>query len=367
MNQHVQPAAVPAQPYDPAYDPLVDRGPGRNRDYAPTYWVASAGVPPPDDGPVLSDRDADVVIVGSGFTGLACALFLAREHGIKATVLEANRVAWGCSTRNGGQGQNASGRLSRSAMDRALGRGHRVEAPRRDPRRLRSLRRPHPRVRLRSAAGRPPLRGPPTPDVRQARGGVRSVQPGLRLCHPHGAARQCWRRDWIAEEGAHGALHEPLGIGVHPAKLAFSYLAAARSAGAKVHTGSPVTAIERDGAAFRVRTPGGTVRARAVAIATGGYTGQWLDPSLRNRIMPILSNSVVTRPAHAGRDRVDELPHPPGRHRHPARCATITGCCPTIACRSAAAAPSRGPTPATGNTWICCSPACGRNSQASPT
>ena len=114
VTRSFPPAAVPAQPYDPAYDPLVDRGPGRNRDYAPTYWVASAGAPPPDDGPLLSDRDADVVIIGSGFTGLACALFLAREHGIKATVLEANRVAWGCSTRNGGQGQNASGRLSRS-------------------------------------------------------------------------------------------------------------------------------------------------------------------------------------------------------------------------------------------------------------
>jgi len=54
------------------------------------------------------------VIVGSGFTGLATALFLAREHGIRATVLEANRVAWGCTSRNGGQGQNASGRLYRS-------------------------------------------------------------------------------------------------------------------------------------------------------------------------------------------------------------------------------------------------------------
>ena len=58
--------------------------------------------------------DADVAIIGSGYTGLACAIFLAQEHGIKATVLEANRVAWGCSTRNGGQAQAASGRLSRS-------------------------------------------------------------------------------------------------------------------------------------------------------------------------------------------------------------------------------------------------------------
>ena len=58
--------------------------------------------------------DVDVAIVGSGFTGLATALFLAREHGIRAVVLDANQTAWGCTSRNGGQGQNASGRLYRS-------------------------------------------------------------------------------------------------------------------------------------------------------------------------------------------------------------------------------------------------------------
>jgi taurine dehydrogenase large subunit len=93
-----------------------------------------------------------------------------------------------------------------------------------------------------------------------------------------------------------GALHEPLGIGVHPAKLAFGYLRAARAAGACVHPASPVLWIARDGERFRVRTPGGTVTAHAIAIATGGYTSQTLHPRLRSRIMPILSNSIVTRP-----------------------------------------------------------------------
>ena len=51
--------------YDPQYDPLVAKSPGAGRDYAPTYWVASAGTPPQDDGPVNSDRDADVVVIGS--------------------------------------------------------------------------------------------------------------------------------------------------------------------------------------------------------------------------------------------------------------------------------------------------------------
>jgi len=100
--------------YDPQYDPLVAKSPGAGRDYAPTYWVASAGQAPQDDGPIQHDIDVDVVIIGSGSTGMSTALYLAQDHGIAAVVLEANQTAWGCSSRSGGQGQNANGRLSRS-------------------------------------------------------------------------------------------------------------------------------------------------------------------------------------------------------------------------------------------------------------
>jgi glycine/D-amino acid oxidase-like deaminating enzyme len=107
-------AAPSDRRYDPRYDPLVAADPGAGRAYAPTYWVASAGTPPEDDGPIAQDTDADVVVIGSGSTGMSTALYLAQEHGIRAVVLEANQTAWGCSSRSGGQGQNASGRLKRS-------------------------------------------------------------------------------------------------------------------------------------------------------------------------------------------------------------------------------------------------------------
>ena len=111
LPDHLRPQPRPKASYDPLYDPLVDAGPGHNRDYAPSYWIGTAGPPPEDDGHVTGDLDADVVVVGSGYTGLSCAIHLAKEHGIKATVLEANSVAWGCSTRNGGQAQISSGRV----------------------------------------------------------------------------------------------------------------------------------------------------------------------------------------------------------------------------------------------------------------
>ena len=107
------------------------------------------------------------------------------------------------------------------------------------------------------------------------------------------------RSDFVNEAEAVGAIHEPLGTGVHPAKLAFGYQRMARELGARIHPGSPVQHIEAQRGGFRLRTPGGTVRARAVGIATGAYTAPGMTPLLRGRCMPILSNSIVTRPLTA--------------------------------------------------------------------
>ena len=55
------------------------------------------------DYPTLQgDQSADVCIVGAGFTGISTALHLA-ERGYTVCVVEANRVGWGASGRNGGQ------------------------------------------------------------------------------------------------------------------------------------------------------------------------------------------------------------------------------------------------------------------------
>ncbi|EKM98494.1 MULTISPECIES: FAD-binding oxidoreductase [unclassified Acidocella] len=281
--------------YDPLYDPLRDAHPGIGRSYAPTFWLAAAGEPPGDDGPVTQDLDADVVIVGSGFTGLTCALFLAREHGIKASVLEANRVAWGCSTRNGGQGQNASGRLTRGQWIARWGEETALQL----------------HAEIREGFERFTALTQEIDCDAQAGGHLyiahrqRTLERLRAECELSNRVfgyktkildRATLDSEWVREAEAVGALHEPLGTGVNPAKLAFGYLRAARAAGAKVHPASPVLNIERQGNVFRVRTPGGTVRARAVVIATGGYTGQGLHKTLRSKIMPILSNSMVTRP-----------------------------------------------------------------------
>lgn len=288
-------ASAPLGAYDPRYDPLVQHVPGNGHDYAPTYWIGTAGLPPADDGPITHDIEVDVAVVGSGYTGLTTAIFLAQEHGIKATVLEANRSAWGCSTRNGGQAQCASGRLKRSqwierwGMDTAL-RMHRecvdgMETFKKLIQDIDCL--PQPGGHLYIAH-----RDKVMP-------GLEKEAALLRNTFDYDAQMMSaaeLKSNWVNDHEAHGAMHEPEGIGIHAGKLAFGYLKKARALGATVHPSSPVQGWESKGGFHYLKTPGGTVRARAVAVATGGYTSNFLHKELKNRLLPILSNSIVTRP-----------------------------------------------------------------------
>jgi taurine dehydrogenase large subunit len=292
----LRPKHWPKASYDPHYDPLVDAGPGHNRDYAPTYWIGTAGPPPADDGPISSDVDADVVVVGSGYTGLSCAIHLAKEHGIKATVLEANTVAWGCSTRNGGQAQMSSGRLKRSQWIQRWG----VDV----------AKRMHSEISEAFDVFRDLIDSGEF-DCEPQHGGHYYIahKPGVMdklrkesavLNEVFGYGSRVIDRQEVHErvakdQEAAGALYEPDGTCIHAAKLAFGYQTLARKLGAEVHPASPVMGWKIRNGVHHLTTPGGTVRAKAVALATAGYTPPGLHNRTKNRLMPILSNSIVTR------------------------------------------------------------------------
>ena len=283
-------------PFNPLYDPMTDRTIGPRSDYAPTYWIGTAGAAPADDGPVTGDMDADVVVIGSGYTGLSTAIHLAKMHGIKAVVLEANGVAYGCSTRNGGQAQISSGRLKRSQwIDRwglETAKGLHAEVVEGFDL-FSGLIRDH-------AIDCEPQEGGHYYIAHKA-----SAMPVLEsetrlLNDTFGYGARMLSRDELhttvaRDMEAHGAMWEPDGTAVHAAKLAFGYLRIARELGAKVHTDSPVQGWTLKDGVHHLRTPGGTVRARRVAVATAAYAPRGLHPRLKDRLMPIMSNSIVTR------------------------------------------------------------------------
>ncbi len=297
MLDNTLPRHWPKSSYDPKYDPIIDAGPGHNRDHAPTYWIGTAGTPPEDDGPILNDIDADVVVVGSGYTGLSTAIHLAKDYGIEVVLLEANTVAWGCSTRNGGQAQISSGRLKRSQWIQRWG----VETAKGMHREVSEA-----FELFEDLIGQDDINCDPQPGGHYYIAHRKKVMSSLRkesqlLNEVFGYGSRIIEREELHEshvrdmEGA-GAMWEPDGTCIHAAKLAFGYVNMARRLGVKIHTASPVMGWETKNGVHHLRTPGGIVRAKSVALATAGYTPPGLNRRTKHRLMPILSNSMVTRP-----------------------------------------------------------------------
>lgn len=278
-------------------DPLKAELPKVPQPYVPSYWQATAGPPPADDGPLIDDIDVDVAIIGAGYTGLSAAYELCRASRASVAVVEANLPGWGCSGRNGGFARPAIGRLSWQGWVDKWGRETARTLFAESFEALNTMRSliDHGQI----ACDRQPdgwLKIAHTPEQ------FRRLQEEQRLlANVFGYQARVLDDTELASEHmraneAHGALQIPDGFAVHPLKVAFGLLAMARQAGAKVYSRSPVSSwIRRDGSHW-LQTPKGTIRARQVIIATNGYSTERLHDSLNGRLIPVLSSIVVTRP-----------------------------------------------------------------------
>ncbi|UOA33501.1 Gamma-glutamylputrescine oxidoreductase [Sulfitobacter sp. DSM 110093] len=257
------------------------------------WWDETCAAP---DRPAQhGDGQADVVIIGGGFTGLNAALHLV-QAGVGATVLEAERVGFGASGRNGGFCCLGGGMLDDAALDRKFGREERLawrQAEKAAIGQVEDFITTRDVDVDRHSQGETQLAHRPR-DFEEMRGKLDYYAENYGV-----SARLTEKADLAAEglnAGFEGAITVPIGFGLNPRKYVTALAQTAEEAGATIYHNSPALNVTRRDGAFDVTTPKGRIRAERVIIATNGYSSEDLPPWLAARYMPTQSSVIVTRP-----------------------------------------------------------------------
>jgi gamma-glutamylputrescine oxidase len=249
---------------------------------------------PPHNPPLSRDLDADVAVIGGGFTGLSSAYHIAQlAPGWKVVLLEAHGVGNGASGRNGGMLlPNTANEYMKMSSPPDLHR--KIYQATVDS--MREL------LVLSEQSN--------IPGVVQPLGALETFPTEAAAAEGRAYASQAQKLGmpvefWDVETTAqaigtrayHGALFDPNGGHVHPMKLVQAEKQAAESQGVQIFEDSPVASVE-EGSLIRIHLAGGqTVTARILVLAANAYSSKL--GFFRNAIAPIYEYVAATPPLAA--------------------------------------------------------------------
>lgn len=261
--------------------------------YPSSYYAASAN-PVPVRPELQGEVETDVCVIGAGYTGLSTALFLL-ENGFKVTVLEAAKVGFGASGRNGGQIVNSYSR-DIDVIERTVGA--------KQAKLLGDMAFEGGRI-IRERIAKYNIQC----DLKD--GGVFAALSTKQMGHLE-SQKKLWERfghtqlelmdakrirEVVGTDSYVGGMLDMSGGHIHPLNLALGEAAAVESLGGVIHEQSPAVKIDR-GANPVVHTPKGRVKAKFIVVAGNAYLGG-LVPELASKSMPCGTQVITTEPLSA--------------------------------------------------------------------
>ena len=250
----------------------------------------------PDLPELTGTQQADVIVIGGGFTGLSTALHL-REAGVDVAIVEAAEPGWGASGRNNGQ---VIPTLSRPDPDDIIRRhgaaGERFVGLLRD-----SASMLFDVAKRHNIAAEQEQTGwvQPVHSPGRIRIAERRVKQWSKFGAPVELLSREQTRDMLGSEAWYGGFWNRTGGHINPLALSRGLARVVLEKGARIYARSPAQSFERRGDKWIIKTVKGEIAGRALVLATNAYGGEFsksLAPEIAHEVMPVLSWQMATQP-----------------------------------------------------------------------
>ncbi len=242
------------------------------------------------------DINSEVVVIGGGYTGLLCAINLIENHNIDVILLEAGKVGWGASSRNGGFCAFPPIKTSFKNLQKIYGKEetkkffkNSVEGSN------------YTKDIISNYNIDCDVTGDSNFILAHHPNKFKQIKEQAEIYKSElGIDANIYSKEEFSKIGhdgteQFGALSYKPGFAINPLKFVNGIARYALSKKLRIFEHTLVKKIDKNNSSYILRTKEGSINAKKVVIATNGFYQEGLIPQMNSRILPVISNIIVTR------------------------------------------------------------------------
>ena len=239
----------------------------------------------------------NILVIGAGYTGISCALSLAKKYNEDVVLLEAGHIGWGSSARNAGFCCIPPAKMSVKTMINKHGKQETKKFFKNTIEGSNFTKNLIDEYKINCD-----LTGDCNYEVAPHPSYFDSIKEEASLYkNEFGIETEVFAREEFNEIGhmgeeQYGAFSYKPGFAINPLKFLLGLAKEAKISGVKIFQKSKVSKIEKKSGKFNIISNGHIITANKIVMATNGFYQDDLFPKLNNRILPVISNIIITRP-----------------------------------------------------------------------